>query len=102
MSHIGTGRELLGWTNLINNVDHILVSSCHFAVNSQGQRVDKMGSQCLHLEGTFQAFCVQDLSYFSSRLSIPLIPCLHKEMKIDRSSYHLKCLEITHSSYFIH
>lgn len=48
MSHIGTGRELLVWTNLINNVNHILVSSCHFAVNSQGQRVDKMGSQCLH------------------------------------------------------
>ena len=65
MSHIGTGRELLSWTNLINDVDHILVSSCHFAVNSQGQRVDKDGITVSPFRGVVFKLSVSKIYHIS-------------------------------------
>lgn len=43
-------------------------------------------------EASFQAICVQRLSYFSGRLSITVISSYHKEMKMEERSYSLRYL----------
>lgn len=52
-----------------------------------------MGYHSASIKGaSFQAICVQDLPYFSGSLSVTLLPCSHKEMKMEGRRYNLKCL----------